>query len=360
MGTIINIAIHTEQEQAGKVYKALLKRLLERGEIKKSTVEGWIHKNFVKHKPKGGRTSGDMTYIKDDILPIGDDILPNGEAFDHLINSIPYSNKIVQIRLLYRLFSEEEIGLSIYLNGKDYESGFTVRYNSYIVVSISKNDVNRPIKNISYDPYYKALTQEQLLADDTFQQLATQVAHDWAHLFLHVCGMDSVEEPLVQHAAMYMESGWPSPACCAMLYHRDKREFAKDFLRLYRDYNLENQSALQMLDMDFNVEQDLESNLISTDKKVNNENSFYYKQFDFEEEKLIDFLSELELRKVVKLSRFTESEISAALSLAGEWAEEHEFDYSTIYLDFKENGGAILSTPTTSIWRVYEYIYQLV
>jgi hypothetical protein len=353
MGTIINIAINTEQEQAGRAYKALLNRLLERSEIKKSTVERWIHKKLVKQKLKPGRTSGDMVYIKDDILP-------NGESFDYLINDIPYSNKIFQIRLLYRLFSEEEIGLSLYLNGKDYESGFTVRNNSYIVVSISLNDVDRPLKNLSYNPYYKALTQEQLLADDTFRQLATQVAHDWEHLFLHVCGIDSVEEPLVQHAAMYLENGWPSPACCAMLYHRDKREFAKDFLRIYRKYNLQEQNISQMLDVDFNLEQDLESYSITTDRNKDDYDDFYYNQFDFEDGKLIDFLSELELRKAVKLSRFTESEISAALSLAGEWAEEHEFDYSTIYLDLKEKGGAILSTPTTSIWRVYEYLYQLV
>lgn len=350
MGTLVAIALYAEREQVGEMYKASLRRLSTNAPIGYANVKSWMLKKEVKKMPTVPITAGKWVFMEDDI-PTDDEI------FCTIIDEIPASKKALETGFLYPLYSRREIGISLYLYGKDYESGYEVRDNGHINVHIALNDVDRPIKELSYDPYYKSLSKEELYENETIRQAARQITQDWDSLFLDVCGVESEEKPYVQHAGMYLEHGWPFPACCSMLYHRDKTEFAKDFLRIYRAHRLERQFMPQMLSKDFDLEKDIDPQSVNIDQA---ERANYYKHFDFEEHKLIDFLDSLELRKVRKLANFSEAEISAALSLAGEWAAEHAFAYSTKYVDFNEKGGAILSTPTTSIWRVYEYMYHLV
>ncbi|MBA3685595.1 MAG: hypothetical protein H0W72_10200 [Planctomycetes bacterium] len=57
--------------------------------------------------------------------------------------------------------------------------------------------------------------------------------------FLIVTGLDQGVRPArrASHAAMYLETHWSSPPLCAMLFHRQPREFLTDLLRAYVSVN---------------------------------------------------------------------------------------------------------------------------
>jgi hypothetical protein len=141
-----------------------------------------------------------------------------------------------------------------------------------------------------------------------------------------------------------------------MLYHRDKMEYVRDFRRMYQLYHSGEASMPALL----SGEQTAEPRTTDAPANIDKAGSaYYFKQFDDENGRLVDFLEKLDPKEIRKLSERSPYEVKTALDMAGEWAVKHAFDYSIRYVDFGEEGAAVLATPTTGIWRFYEYVYEL-
>lgn len=335
MGITLTIAIQSETEQISDLYKTTLERVSKKSQIVKISTQAW--EDFAKGIEK--------TYS------------PDIKELSSLIDKIPFSSMRLRIELSYLLPSNRIIYPDLYLYGCKYRNGLETKEDSAIQMLIRLSSMEETISNLLEDHYYSFMPKEEILKNFVYQQTIHKINKDWEDLFFRICGLYDLDYVPVEHAAVYMEAGWPAPSCCAMLFHRNKQEFAKDFLRIYRDYHWKNQFMSEMLSKNFDLEAGLQGYF--TIENIQERKS-YYAQFDDTVGKLTDFLEQIDEKKIRKLARFSEREIDAALSLAGDWLSEHTIECSTQYFDFGEKGGAVLSTPKTSIWRLYEYIYQLV
>lgn len=348
MGTIISIGIHAEQEQASQLYTASLRRLSRGTSISRAMLQGWVSKKELGRKPATSITAGNYVFTEEEI-PLEE------QVFHEVVREVPFSKKSLEATVLYPLASGEEVPLSLFLYGKEYESGSLCTENGYIRLMVSMNDVDRPIKNWYNNSNYKNFVREDLYADTAFVQLARKVTEDWDSLFLRICGIDDSDVP-VDHAAMYLENGWPSPECCSMIFHRNKAEFFKDFLRIYRFYFVGKQHMPSLLSPSRDLYLESDSDPITGNKE---DKTKYYKQFDHEDKELICFLESLDVQGVHKLASLSVIEVKTALDIAGEWADKNSLENSIKYIDFGENGAAVLGTPASSVWRFYEFLYLL-
>jgi len=61
------------------------------------------------------------------------------------------------------------------------------------------------------------------------------VQHDMQELFFRVCGLNEThsDDATIEHGAAHISGGWGTPLTACMTYHRDVREFVRDFARIY-------------------------------------------------------------------------------------------------------------------------------
>lgn len=318
MSTTITISIYVEPSIVTGAFEALLRRLYQRAVIK----------NVKVHEEYFNVEVPEVHYWQRHLKSI--------------IETIPTSNKMLELALEYRLKSGEIAAMDLLLRGDSYENGFELEVNGPISLSISDTQVNRSLTNILNHP------KEQVFFEEVIPTSLTTLK-DWEEVFLRVAGIygSYINEHAVQHAAMYLESGWPSAVGCAMLYHRDKHEFARDFLRIYREYNF-GENIPKMLSRNFDLEE------INIKRPLERIDTKYYEQFnDSDGDSLVKFLNSLDIDKAFKLASLSETEMNELLLLASKKIPE------VTYIDSGLQGGALISQPFNSVWKVYKYIADI-
>lgn len=322
MSVTVSISIYVEPGSVSNSFHALLKRLQSSAVIKKVRVH---EKNF----------------------DVGVQPLHSWhEKLNPLIETIPTSNKMLELRIDYKLSSGEVAGMDLVLRGCSYERGFELSVNGPISLLISESQVNHQLENILEHP------NEKVFAEHITSRSVTALK-DWEEIFFRVSGVDELYTIGfgAQHVAMYLESGWPSPVCCAMLYHHDIREFARDFIRIYREYNFGDEMP-KMLSNEFDLDRiDLSAQYKSQAKRSER---LYYKQFDDPNGgSLLDFLKKLDLDNARKLAELPENRIRELLL----YASKHVRGVN--YKDISSQGGALISEPFSSVWPIYCYIADM-
>jgi hypothetical protein len=337
MGIIMSIALHKDQAGAGEVFLSTLERLLRKGKLR--SLE--LHERF--HDGKAKNTFEGIHQLNE------------------IVRRIPVSDLQLESGLFYQLPSGKKVYVDLDLTGIDYESGFNVQFDGYVRLTVSLGDVYREVISEIGGAYFfrKELASEQkkLFTMKEYQQ----AAEDWHELFLNACGLipnaGQSLECTIHHAAMYFETVWMSPISCAMVYHSNKQEFGKDFLRIYRLYHYEDQLMTQLLD---NNKLDRVADLVPTPQEEKLKRYPLYDLLDGYQNTLSKFMTELDFAACVELANLPIQEVDRLLNEAFVKVQDQEFNtFPLTYMDYKEQGAAILSIPNQSVWPMYWHMYQL-
>ncbi|HMA37044.1 MAG TPA: hypothetical protein VKY74_21490, partial [Chloroflexia bacterium] len=207
MSTTIAIGAHVDPTHRPEAFVALIQRLLTRSY--------WV--NALTHDK---RWSHGLKAVAPDL---------SAPELLALARSITASDQALECEIAYQLTPQRTIAISVFLCGTQFLSGKEVLLNGPIRLSMGHNELARPLYNIPPEQR----TREELT------RLGMETLQDAEFLFFHVCGVLEKSETAdrLEHAAMYQESGWPSPAQAGMVFHRQAREFARDFLRIYAEYH---------------------------------------------------------------------------------------------------------------------------
>lgn len=319
MSTTISISLYAEQDCVPKLLYDLIDRM-----GKQSLIRGIkLHEGF---------------YLKN-VEEV------NAQDRQHLMGvaeKIQFSNRMLRLDMGYQLRSGREVGIDVVVPGTKFERGHEFAVNGPLTISLSLNAVSRPLKDLVEQPDYRR-DEAKLLT------ISTAVQRDWDEIFFRACGVQEVnpERCCVEHGAMYLELGWPSAVGCAMLYHQDKKEFARDFLRVYREFFL-GDTLPKMLAEDFDLEDGLAGNGSQRNDRVS---LAFYKQFDTPGgDSLVEFLNDLDVETARSLAQLSGEEVDELL----QEASKEIIDIA--YFDFGSDGGALVASPLASVWRAYQYI----
>lgn len=316
MSTTISISLYEKPENVPKLLGALLRSLEERSIPRGIELhEGFYLQNVQRIEVR------------------------NSAHIEELMWENKDSNKMLNFNMSYQLLSNRKVGIDLKVPGCKFNNGHNYAENGPITISLSLNDISRPLKDLIRQPNHR-FDEKELL------EVSELVQRDWDEVFFRACGLYTALDRThyAQHGAMYIESGWPSAIGCSMLYHRDKREFAADFLRIYREFNFgENMPDLLVSENRINKTKD-----VNYDKESN---LAFYKQFDsYQEVSIIDFLYQLDMENVLALSSLPVEDIDMLLQ------ESSNELIDVKYCNFGEKGGALISSPLHSVWRVYDLI----
>ncbi len=308
MSTIITISLLPINNSAPRVFIETLERLKRSGNVNKVQTHD---KYWFKNEQAIYFKAADLNAFVETIFP---------------------SDKALQIEMDYRSLSGQKIWLSLNLKGHSFENGIEVAIDGPISITVAYSDIHRPLIRLENSHGKQALNSET----------ARQVSEDWRQLFLEICGISEKEKDIkssIDHAAMYLEGGWPSGAGCVMLYHRDAQGFLRDFLHIYREFN-QGATIPELLSAE-NAGESSPSQI--TDKLQ------FFQQFDSSayEESIIDFLQNLCWQEATELKKLSPEECEHLLIEICDQLPEVELEIS------ENNGLAIMATPLSSIWRVY-------
>ena len=293
--------------------------------------------------------------------------------------SLAESKDSFAVQLGYTTASGEIIPLDIDFHGKGYMDGHYARDNSSVRITVEDSGLWRLMKSISRDMSWTGLDAPEHLKSEAIEK----ANRDSELLFLIGCGFslkgdssswkwEYEEENYIEHGAMYYESGWSCPLRCQMVYHKDPKEFAKDFERIYADYHWGISMPL-LYSLKKNIWQLSESEIHSLNThQVNKDLSFsrrcgkeypggykYFSrplEFALEQTELdaVNFVESLDTKKVQQLSQLPVSYIKEVFSAVAE-SELPEVRFH----DFREHGMVLLSGANLSVWRAYRYLVEL-
>ena len=308
--------------------------------------------------------------------------------FDTLMSTIesPESESLAEskdsfaVQLGYTTASGELIPVDINFYGKSYQLGITVRDDSSLQVLTEDSDLWRLMKSISRDMSWTGLDAPEHLKAEAVEK----ANKDSELLFLKCCGFslkqeDSSswkwnyeEENYIEHGAMYYESGWSCPLRCQMVYHKDPKEFAKDFERIYADYHWGVSMPL-LYGLEKDIWQLSETEIASLNthqlnkqksvsrrcgKKYPGGYKYFSRPLEFAPEQTemdaVNFVESLDKKKVQQLSQLPVSYIKDVFSAVAE-SELPEVRFH----DFGEHGMVLLSGANLSVWRAYRYLVEL-
>ncbi len=314
MSTTITISLLPNKGSMSEAFINLLERLSRKGKIDKVQVHS---KYWFKNEQTIDFKAANFNALAEEIFP---------------------SDKALQIEMDYRSLSDQKIWLSLNLKGQSFENGVEVAIDGPISITVAYSDIHRPLIRLENSRGKQALNSET----------TRQVAEDWRQLFLEICGISEKEndsQSSIDHAAMYLEGGWPSGVGCVMLYHRDTQAFLRDFLHIYREFN---QGAtipeLLSAENDSSAGNGGESSPSQIADKLQ-----FFQQFDSPayEESIIDFLQNLSWREATELQKISPEECELLLIDICNQLPEVDLEIS------ESNGLAIMTTPLSSIWSVY-------
>jgi len=274
-------------------------------------------------------------------LPITKNFLDISSQVD--IHNIFQSMNAFEIDFDYKLQCGDWVNIALYFIGGKFENGIEAKLNSQIKICVNHNQIDQPLR--------EAISASRKVV--TFEDVAragTGVLKDWEELFMRTCCIPKQEHEtsVIQHAAMYKESGWPSAIASAMLYHAEHTEFAQDFSRIYSEYCF----GYTMPEVFHYVrwKEGLDKSILSPGK----DNLRFYEKYD---EKgatlLVGFLANLSNKKAEELMEISISDIRSLLRRAVSILPEVE------YIDLGKHGGALISDPLSSVWRSYKIIDEI-
>lgn len=206
MSTVVSISVCNRSSEIIGVFAGLVERLLEPTSITAQIYAGGsTHRHHV-----------DPADVLADVEQFGSAILPSSNAL--------VLSGVVQ------LAHDVDLTVDLDLYGSNYYGGGYARGNGHVRLTVANlatliSSERRPV----HLPMVYGLQDKDVLELTIAEEL-----------FVRVCGLmdtQNDDRPSVEHAAMYAETGWPGPADCSMLYHRDVSEFARDFGRMYADYH---------------------------------------------------------------------------------------------------------------------------
>lgn len=315
MSTIITISLLPIKNNAPRVFIETLERLKRSGNVNKVQTHD---KHWFKNEQAIDFKAVDLNALAGEIFP---------------------SDKALQIEMDYRSLSGQKIWLSLNLKGQSFENGVEAAIDGPISITVAYSDIHRPLIRLENSRGKQALNSET----------ARQVSEDWRQLFLEICGIsekENVDQSSIDHAAMYLEGGWPSGAGCVMLYHRDAQAFLRDFLHIYREFN-QGATIPELLSTENGS---TAGNAGESSPSQIADKLQFFQQFDSPayEESIIDFLQNLSWQEATELQKPSPEECELLLIDICNQLPEVELEIS------ENNGLAIMATPLSSIWRVYQ------
>lgn len=206
MSTVLSMSFFPSDGNAPKAYRDLFLELTKTGTVRSVS----LHRASWGENPPIDSSAFQIT--------------------DPLIDKVSTSSDCLEIFLHLQLSFGYSLSCSLHLIGHHYQGGFPQQVNGPIRLVFSLQDLQPTVVGLGH-------TDELLFSEmDSTQQLAVEAIEQ---LFVRGCaaGMETRDGSDILHAGVYLENGWPSPAECAMFYHRDIQEFAIDFVRIYLSYH---------------------------------------------------------------------------------------------------------------------------
>jgi hypothetical protein len=321
MGTTITISLNAKSDDFYTIFLELLDRLATCA----SLTEAKIHNAFWRRDIQKLKISTD---ISESLLNIE-------------VSELLASKNALELNINYRLSSGRLSGITVYLIGSQFENGSEVNIDSHLKICIPHNQVSRPLRNL-------LPSSEKYISEDLIARESGNILIDWEEIFIKFCGIhnDRRAENLVKHAAMYLESGWPSAVGCAMLYHSQLEEFMKDFLRIYAEYHVGYRGP-KMFSASALLKGQTEEKPPEA-LRPGKETPKFYTQFDMPNNaSIINFLNNLSERRAAELANHSVTDLRRFLMNIIQYLPEIK------YRDFGRYGAALLVDPLSSIWRVY-------
>jgi hypothetical protein len=317
MGTSISIGLYSDRNLLSREIPDLGERLL----AKSSIDSAYLAKRWSYNSPQ--KLSGEEAIAK--LLS--------------LAKSVERSDEALTMRLEYELSSHRFIPLDVCLYGNNYRGGGPARVDGYLKLIIPYNDLACSLDEVR---------KKGEAFHNTTIDLFIVMLNDVEELFFRACGIDLYKQKCsgITHAAMYLESGWPSAVGCSTLYHKDITEFARDFVRIFVEYNFG-----IAIPATLPSDADLWSFSKSPDVEPLRQNPRFYQQFWNEGDgALIRFLDSLDESRVRQLATLKKEKIREYFMQAGEDLPD------LICYDLNDSGMALATLPMASIWQAYEFV----
>ena len=286
------------------------------------------------------------------------------EQLRSLTNKILPSNEALWLFFSYPLLSGRDENFSLlnmHLIGRRYVRGFRATQQGQIQLDLPIADLNTPtsVELMRRHAPTSIRAQDrpnQVSAFDSLQDERTILA-DHEELFLRACGLLStkVRAGDVAHAAMFVGNVWRSPVACSAVFHRDAVEFARDFVRIYREYregipmpvmlasgvdlwSLEPPEAYPHWGIGVPGKADVVA--YTTDYRQKKHNAII---------RFLESLSEVTIRK---LSSLTGDDVRDLLIQMFVFGTERNIQVH----DFGSSGLALTTGPRSRLWLAYKYI----
>jgi len=329
-----SISLYFKKDEQPTGFVSLLNRLLFRGDI--GIAE--IHEDLIPSKTK--------------LI----DINLSQSEWKTLVTNIINSSEKLEINISYKTLSGKVIPITLEVYGINYENGIYYNENNQICISVF---------NLVYeDELLINVLKEQKDIDAFFcaelgevGRKVSKIRFDSEELFLRACGFLENKKDYtshVEHASMRFEDGLDSPLNCFMNFHRETREFARDFARIYVEYHWGTMTAGMW---EANVDNwTLDFEKLKRDKYTGKSDygAFYCNVSPGNTLELKLFLQGFTEKKAKKLSSLPEKEIRERL-LASEWTLSGKIRC----YDLGIQGLVISANPDESLWPVYQLIAKL-
>jgi hypothetical protein len=260
-----------------------------------------------------------------------------------LVDGIRNSDQALELQLGYQLSSGRRIALDLLAFGNRYEDGLAAEMNGPMQLRVSHNDLARPLKTLlTHDEGSEPIID---LAEAGASALA-----DAEEIFFRACGLleTRADDSAFEHAGMYPETGWPSPAGCSMVFHRRVAEFAGDFARIRAGYRF-GAHMPAMLSPTFDP---AGQSGPTAGEAIPAPNLAFYRQFSKPDADIFEFLDSLDQEEVRRLSALPEERIKSLLSAAAGHIPALELH------DFKDRGLALAANPLSSVWQAYQFVQE--
>jgi hypothetical protein len=337
MGTLLSIGVYSSTPDSSSVFIGMLKRMLESGSIRQVRLE-----------------KKDIFYSRD---VEGE---PSVALLEPIVEGLPDSHNGLFIDLGYTLASGKQIYTGVALYGKHYQLGWKARYDGHIHVGLSLTDVILS----------RRFAKKKKLRDEAALEGAYQELADLEQLLFQAWGLldPAHNDGAITHGALYLETGWASPAKCAAIYHRDPAAFFDDLTRIYACHHwgiLPHalfDAPKSFWDMSEEERMALRAVTPTVGEPVPRRRASW--EVYYEEEDLCDqFVASLDQATIQRVQHLPRSNAVWLLNQACASAE------AIGGYDFGERGFALISHPPnglwerwgsgvlpTPLWRVYDYL----
>lgn len=330
MSTIISVSLSAEIQKIPQATRKLLERILRKSTLKKLKI-----------------------YHKYEHITPEEYLIDNLSSLLEMSESIVHSDKALKLEFEYRLLSGRSMCLDLDLYGLNYENGLKFLRDGNMRIIFSFHGL---IKNLIKDLNEWDLSQQNELNKQQIT-ISKLLESDVEEIFFRACGNLLEEETdcgdEIKHGAMYLETGWPSPVGCSMIYHRQFKDFTTDFKHIYLEYN----RGITVPEMFYPNLNSWHTDLttIQTFHQPGREKHQFYQQFaEPGDGDIISFISQLNEDKINQILNINEEDIRLIIT-------DIDFNVPGIRCyDFEERGVVLFTHPLSSLWRAYQYIAAVV